>query len=71
VPFETRQLEGDACTGLGSARVEHEYRVDPNEVRRLEPGQCFAIGSGRAAKLQIARTPETTSHAPQAVLAQG
>ena len=61
VPFETRQLEGDAFTGLGSARVEHEYRVDPNEVRRLEPGQCFAIGSGRAAKLQIARTPEAAS----------
>jgi hypothetical protein len=67
VPFETRQLEGDACTGLGSARVEHEYRVDPNQVRRLEPGQCFAIGSGRAVKLQIAPTPAPTSHTPQAV----
>ena len=33
--FTTRQLEGDAFTGLGSTRVEHEYRVDPNDVRRL------------------------------------
>jgi Cdc6-like AAA superfamily ATPase len=65
VPFETRQLEGDAFTGLGSARVEHEYRVDPNEVRRLEPGQCFAVGSGRAAKLQIAPTPNRLSSPPQ------
>jgi hypothetical protein len=61
VPFTTRQLEGDAFTGLGSARVEHEYRVDPNEVRRLEVGQCFAIGSGLAMKLQIAPAASTAS----------
>ncbi len=70
-PLTTRQLDGDTFTGLGSARVEHEYRVDPNEVRRLEPGQCFAIGSGRALKLQIAATPARLSRGEQpAVLLQ-
>ena len=57
----THQLEGDAFTGLGSARVEHQYRVDPNEVRRLQVGQCFAIGSGLAMKLQIAPAPTLAS----------
>ena len=61
VPFTTRQLEGDAYTGLGSTRVEDEYRVDPNDVRRLKPGQCFAIGSGLAMKLHIAPAPTTLS----------
>jgi Cdc6-like AAA superfamily ATPase len=61
VHFTTRPLEGDAFTGLGSTRVEHEYRVDPNDVRRLAVGQCFAIGSGLAMKLQIAPAARTTS----------
>ena len=61
VHFTTRQLEGDAFTGLGSTRVEHEYRVDPNDVRRLAVGQCFAIGSGLAMKIQIAPAASTAS----------
>jgi hypothetical protein len=44
---------------LGSAREQHQLRVDPNEVRRLQPGMCFVIGSGRAQKLQIAPTDGT------------
>jgi len=43
----TQQLDGDRYTGRGSTRAEHEYRVDPNDVRRLRPGQCYAIGSGQ------------------------
>lgn len=61
VNFTTRQLEGDAYTGLGSTRVEHEFTVDPNDVRRLLVGQCFAIGSGQAMKLQIAPAPDSAS----------
>jgi Cdc6-like AAA superfamily ATPase len=61
VHFTTRQLEGDDFTGLGSTRIEDEYRVDPNEVRRLKPGQCFAIGSGLAMKLQIVPAPPLAS----------
>ena len=33
----------------------------PNDVRRLDVGQCFAIGSGLAMKLQIAPAPSTAS----------
>ena len=55
------QLDSDAYTGLGSARLQHEYRVDPNEVRRLQVGQCFAISPGRAMKLQIVPAPTLAS----------
>ena len=61
VTFTTRQLEGDAFTGLGSTRVEHEYRVDPERGAPARVGQCFAIGSGLAMKLQIAPAPSTAS----------
>ena len=57
----SRQLEHDSFTGLASARLQHEYRVDPNDVRQLKPGQCFAIGSGRAMKLQIVPAPTLAS----------
>ncbi len=55
------QLDHEAVTGVGSARLQHEYRVDPNEARRLAVGQCFAIGSGLAMKLQIAAAPAAAS----------
>ncbi len=55
------QLEHDAITGLGSARLQHEYRVDLDEVRRLRVGQCFAIGPGLAMKLQIVPAPQLAS----------
>jgi hypothetical protein len=58
IEFTTRQLQDDTYTGLGSIRVEDEYRADPNAVRRLKPGQCFAIGSGLAIKIQIAAPPK-------------
>ena len=57
MPLTTRQLDGDALTGAGSTRPGREARVDPDEVRRLRPGQCFAIGAGLALKLQVARLP--------------
>jgi hypothetical protein len=53
----SQQLDRDNLTGLGSARLQHAYRVDLDEVRRLKVGQCFAISPGRAMKLQIAPTP--------------
>jgi hypothetical protein len=55
------QLDGDATTGLGSARLQHQYRVDLDEVRRLSVGQCFAISRGLAMKLQIVPAPSQAS----------
>ena len=57
----TQQTDQDTPTGRGTIRTDQQYRADPNHVRRLHPGQCYAIGSGQAMKLQIARaTPDRT-----------
>jgi len=51
------QHERGVSTDVGSSRTQHQLRVDPNEVRRLSPGMCIAIGNGRGEKLQIAPPP--------------
>jgi hypothetical protein len=51
-----QSIQHDAGRSLdvGSAREQHQYKIDPNDVRRLTPGMCFVIGSGSAQKIQIA-----------------
>jgi hypothetical protein len=49
---------------LGSAREQHQHKVAPNDVRRLTPGMCFAIGSGRAQKIQVLLIPAHTGSLP-------
>lgn len=44
--------EGDP-TGMGSARVQHSFKVDMNEVARLQPGEAFLIRQRHAAKLKV------------------
>jgi hypothetical protein len=40
------------------------FKVDPNHVRQLDPGECFLIRKGRAALIQIARAPEARPQRP-------
>jgi hypothetical protein len=51
------QHERGLSTDIGSTRTRHQWRVDPNEVRRLSPGMCVAIGNGRGEKLLVAPPP--------------
>lgn len=60
----TQQIERDRFTGFGSSRLDREPRVDPDEVRRLRPGQCFAIGAGLALKMQVAPIPPSQPRPP-------
>ncbi len=50
------QHDAGRSLDVGSARPQHQYKVSPNEVRALQPGACFVIGSGRAQKIQVAPT---------------
>jgi hypothetical protein len=52
------QHDHGRATGPGSARLQHAFRVDPNEVRRLPVGVCFAIRAGQAATVRVTRAPE-------------
>jgi hypothetical protein len=51
------QHERGLSTDIGSTRQQHQYRVDPNEVRRLPEGMCVVIGNGDGETVQIAAPP--------------
>jgi len=45
--------EDEESTGRGTRRIQHQFRVSPNEVRQLQAGCGFAITSGHACKIQF------------------
>ncbi|MCB8944356.1 MAG: type IV secretion system DNA-binding domain-containing protein [Ardenticatenaceae bacterium] len=47
------QQQDGGMTGLGSARVQHAFKVDMNEVAQLQPGEAFLIRQRQAAKIRI------------------
>jgi Helicase HerA, central domain len=61
------QFAPEGATGAGSARSQHQFKVDPNKVRALEPGMAFLISRGRAMKIQVPRAPTVRAPLPEAV----
>jgi hypothetical protein len=61
----------DGATGEGSARMQHQYKVDPNHVRSLAPGAAYIISRGKAMKTQIAQAPQLTTPLPEPAAAAG
>jgi hypothetical protein len=60
------QHDRGTATGMGSGQAQHVYKIDPNEVRALGPGECFVIRRGGAVRVQVARAPEVQA-APRPV----
>ncbi len=54
----------EGATGEGSARVQHQFKVEPNKVRALAPGQAYVISRGQAMKIVVLRAPETRMALP-------
>jgi hypothetical protein len=48
--------EGET-TGMGSARIQHAFKVDMNEAGKLRAGEAFLIRQRHACKLRVARVP--------------
>ncbi len=44
-------------TGLGSARAEQRFRVDPNLLGSLHEGEAFVISQRRAQLVKVTRRP--------------
>ncbi len=57
IEYSTHYAPGGP-TGEGSARVQHQFKVDPNDVRSLAPGQAYVINRGHAMKVDIHPAPE-------------
>jgi hypothetical protein len=47
----------DGASGEGSARIQHQFKVNPNKVRALAPGEAFLISRGRAMRAQVLQAP--------------
>lgn len=47
------QFEEGEVTGKGSARIQHQFAVDPNEVAKLKPGEAFLIRQRHHAKIKV------------------
>jgi len=63
-PERSLAYNPDGATGDGSIRVQHQYRVDPNDVRRLPTGQAWVIARGQAMKLAIHAAPNVSERLP-------
>ena len=61
--YSTHYAPGGS-TGEGSARIQHQYKVDPNKVRALAPGVAYVISRGRAMRVQVLRAPEVRGELP-------
>ena len=47
------QLEGAGHSGMGSVRMAHKMRVDPDTVRQAGVGEAWAISNGRSLHMQV------------------
>jgi hypothetical protein len=64
------QFAREGATGAGSARSQHQFKVDPNKVRGLDPGKAYLISRGRAMKVQIPRAPAVSAPLPEKDVAE-
>jgi hypothetical protein len=64
-PEYSTRYGNHGSTGEGSARTQHQFKVDPNQVRSLEPGVVFLISQGRAMKARIFQAPDVRSDLPE------
>jgi hypothetical protein len=52
------QYDEGSATGLGSSRVQHQFRVKPDVARSLSVGEGFIIRKNKAARLLVTQVPE-------------
>lgn len=58
----------EGATGDGSARIQHQFKVDPNKVRALPPGAAYVISRGRAMKVQVLQAPDLQHELPKSLV---
>jgi hypothetical protein len=55
----------------GSARMQHQYKVDPDKVRSLDPGIAFLISRGRAMRIAVLPAPRLRRELPAPIRSRG
>jgi hypothetical protein len=56
-PEQAWQVDPWGPAGQARVHMEERPRVDPNQVRQLQPGEAFLIQAGRAVKLSVLQAP--------------
>ncbi|HEY1777049.1 MAG TPA: DEAD/DEAH box helicase family protein [Solirubrobacteraceae bacterium] len=59
------QFEQAGATGAGSARLQHHYKIDPNEVRSLPVGEAYVIARGKAMRVRVNQAPQLSATLPE------
>lgn len=59
------QYDSGNVTGLGSARIQHAFKVDMNEAAQLQPGEAFLIRQRYVAKIKVRAIENIQPIAPQ------
>jgi hypothetical protein len=57
VPEQAWQLDPWGPAGQARVHMADRPRVDPNQVRQLNPGEAFLVHGGRAVKLSVLQAP--------------
>jgi hypothetical protein len=55
----------EGATGQDSARIQHQFKIDPNNVRALPPGHACLISCGKAIKIAVMRAPDLSLSLPE------
>ena len=63
-PEYSMHYSQDGPNGEGSVRVQHQFKVEPNTVRSLKPGEAYLISRGSAMRAQILTAPHHSRPLP-------
>lgn len=61
--YSTR-FSREGSTGEGTATLRDQYKIDPNKILSLPPGEAFLISRGKAMRARILRAPEASVPLP-------
>lgn len=54
----SQQTQDQVHTGAGTARTQHQYKIDLNQARALSTGSAYLINRGHATKARILQAPD-------------
>ena len=52
------QIEEGITTGVGTVRYQYQFKVHPDEVGKLTPGEAYLVNSKYAARIKIANVSD-------------
>jgi conjugal transfer pilus assembly protein TraD len=66
-PEYSMHYDQEGANGEGSVRIQHQFKVEPNAVRSLQPGEAYLISRGRAMRANILTAPDRRAALPSSV----